>query len=243
MTATTSPACRPSPLVPSIVAPEINRQKTFTQELNLISSAEPLWGRLDWVAGLFYLDTQVDILFHEYLDFGFDGRFDPISVEEVRSYALGDYGFISNSKPERDSLSVYAEGTYSLGYSARLIAGLRYTNDEVHSEVTNFFGRAPAPRCCRPEAAKSRAASSWSRTLGEDAMVYGSYTRGFKPGGSNLTFGRESVIAPIVVQQTFDRETVQAWEAGVKAHFANDRFRVNAAVFLYDYGKPAIPSH
>ncbi len=223
----------PFTLVPSIVAPEINRQKTFTQELNLISS-EPLWGRLDWVAGLFYLDTQVDILFHEYLDFGFDGRFDPISVEEVRSYALGDYGFISNSKPERDSLSVYAEGTYSLGYSARLIAGLRYTNDEVHSEVTNFFGRAGT------EVLQTRSRQITGRVvleqdLGEDAMVYGSYTRGFKPGGSNLTFGRESVIAPIVVQQTFDRETVQAWEAGVKAHFANDRFRVNAAVFLYDY--------
>ena len=39
-------------LLPAIFDPETNRQKTFTQELNLISS-EPLFGRLDWTAGSF----------------------------------------------------------------------------------------------------------------------------------------------------------------------------------------------
>ena len=223
----------PFTLVPSVFDPEINRQKTFTQELNLIS-AQPLWGKLDWVAGVFYLDTEVDILIREYLDFGFDGRFDPVSVAQVRSFAFGDYGFISDSKPERDSFSIYGQGTYNIGYRTRLVAGLRYTHDEVYSEVTNFFGRA-GTEVLETKASQVTGRVVLEQDLGDDTMVYASYTRGFKPGGSNLTFGRENLIAPILVRQTFAEETVQAWEAGVKAHLANDRYRVNAAVFFYDY--------
>ena len=66
-------------------------------------------------------------------------------------------------------------------------------------------------------------------------MVYASYTRGFKPGGSNLTYGREDVVAPIVVLPTYADETVEAWELGIKTDFADNRVRVNAAAFYYDY--------
>ena len=71
--------------------------------------------------------------------------------------------------------------------------------------------------------------------LNDDTMVYASYTRGFKPGGSNLTYGREDVIAPIVVLPTFKDETVDAWELGIKTDFANNRVRLNAAAFYYEY--------
>ena len=53
----------------------------------------------------------------------------------------GDVGFISDSKPERESISVYGQGTWSFTDSVRMIAGLRYTEDEVYSAVTNFYGR------------------------------------------------------------------------------------------------------
>ena len=92
--------------------PEINEQKTTTQEFNLISN-EPAFGKLDWVAGIFYLDTEVDILIRERLDFNFDGAFDPIVVEEVLFYG-GEVGFISDSKPERESMSIYGQGTWSI---------------------------------------------------------------------------------------------------------------------------------
>ncbi|MCY4364129.1 MAG: TonB-dependent receptor [Gammaproteobacteria bacterium] len=221
-------------LLPAIFDPETNRQKTFTQELNLIS-AEPLFGRLDWVAGVFYLDTEVDILIREYIDFNVDGSYGPgtVTVEEVLNFG-GEVGFISDSKPERDSVSVYGQGTFHLTDSMRLIAGLRYTDDEVYSEVTNFFGRG-GTAVLEVQSEKLTGRGVVEFDLNDDTMVYASYTRGFKPGGSNLTYGREDIIAPIVVLPTFKDETVDAWELGVKTDFADNRVRLNAAAFYYEY--------
>ena len=123
-------------LLSSVFDPETNRQKTFTQEFNLIS-AEPLWASWTGVAGVFYLDTEIDILIREYIDFDTNGVFGPVTLEQVLSYG-GEVGFISDSKPERDSISVYGQGTYHFTDRMRLIAGLRYTEDEVYSEVTNY---------------------------------------------------------------------------------------------------------
>ena len=47
-------------LLQSYFEPETNLQKTRTQEFNLVSAA-PAFGKLDWVVGVFYLDTEVDI--------------------------------------------------------------------------------------------------------------------------------------------------------------------------------------
>ena len=96
-------------------------------------------GKLDWIAGFFYLDTEIDISIRERLDFDWDG-FDPIVVSEVLAYG-GDVGFISDSKPERESMSIYGQGTWNHSDTFRTVFGVRYTEDEVYSEVTNFFGR------------------------------------------------------------------------------------------------------
>ena len=219
--------------LPSYFDPETNRQKTITQEINLIS-AEPAFGKLDWVAGVFYLDTEVDITILERLDFGFDGKFDPFTVQEITTFAPADAGFISDSKPQRESISVYGQGTYSFTSATRMVAGLRYTNDEVYSEVTNFYGRA-GTEILEIESEKWTGRLALEHDLNDSSMGYLSFTRGFKPGGSNLTFGREQKIAPIVVLPIFEEETVDAFELGVKTDLADGRVRVNAALFYYDY--------
>ena len=222
----------PFAILPSVFAPEENEQKTFTQEFNLISS-EPLFGKLDWIAGVFYLDTEVDILIREQLDFNFDGVFEPIDVQEVLNFG-GEVGFISDAKPIRESLSVYAQGTYNFTDRFRTIVGARFTNDEVRSTVTNFFGRSGTEKLqTTSEKLTGRLALEYD--IGDSSMIYGSVTSGFKPGGSNLTFGREDIIAPIVVLPTFQDETVISYEFGLKSDFAGGRVRTNAAVFYYDY--------
>ena len=111
-------------MLQSYFDPETNVQKTTTQEFNLVSAEPAFGGKLDWVVGLFYLDTEVDIEIVERLDFGFDGVFDPFTVEDIVTFAPADAGFISNSKPERESTSVYGQGTWALSDTSRLIGGL-----------------------------------------------------------------------------------------------------------------------
>ncbi len=217
--------------IPSLYDPETNKQTTITQEVNLVS-VDPLFGKLDWVAGLFYLDTEVEISILERLDFGLDG-FDPITDEDIASYG-GDVGFISDSKPERDSTSIYGQGTWNFNDEWRLVFGMRYTEDEVYSEVTNFYGREGTD-IIETSSEKVTGRLVVEHDFNESTMAYGSYTRGFKPGGSNLTYGREDAIAPIVVLPTFEEEIVDAYEIGLKTDLADGRVRMNTAAFYYNY--------
>ena len=218
--------------LPSSYDPETNKQTTITQEVNLVSS-EPLFGKLDWVAGVFYLDTEVEISILERLDFGFDGTFDPFTIETIYAYG-GDVGFISDSKPERDSTSVYGQGTWNLSETWRTVFGLRYTEDEVYSSVTNYYGREGTD-VLEIKSDKVTGRLVVEHDINDSTMLFGSFTKGFKPGGSNLTYGTEAVIAPIVVLPIFNEEIVNAYEIGLKTDLADGRIRLNAAAFYYDY--------
>ena len=115
-----------------------------------------------------------------------------------------------------------------------MIAGLRYTEDEVYSAVTNFYGRE-GTEILEIESEKVTGRLAVEMDLGDSTMAYASYTRGFKPGGSNLTFGREDVVSPIVVLPVFEEETIDAYEVGLKTDLADGRVRLNGAAFFYTY--------
>jgi iron complex outermembrane receptor protein len=212
----------------SMFAPENNVQTTFTQELNVISN-EPLFGKLDWIVGVFYLDTDIEITIREELDKDRNGVLDGYETSFPAVFG-GDVGFISDSNPQRESLSIYGQTTYPISETVRLITGLRYTKDEVESTVANFF--APTPSFINPktEDLTGRVALEWD--AGEDSMTYASYTRGLKPGGSNLTF---SVGEDALVREAFEDETIDAYEIGLKTELMGGRVRTNVAAFYYDY--------
>ena len=217
--------------LPSEYDPETNKQTTITHEFNIVS-AEPYMGKLDWIAGFFYLDTEIDISIRERLDFAWDG-FDPIVVSEVLAFG-GDVGFISDSKPERESMSIYGQGTWNHSDTLRSVFGIRYTEDEVYSEVTNYFGRLGTD-ILQVDGSKMTTRLVIEKDLDENRMIYASLSKGYKPGGSNLTYGREDVVAPIVVLPTFEEEVVDAYEVGIKAELPGGRTRINSAFFYYDY--------
>jgi iron complex outermembrane receptor protein len=112
----------------------------------------------------------------------------------------------------------------------RLITGLRYTKDEVKSTVSNFFSPAPAFINPKTEDLTGRIALEWD--AGDETMTYVSYTRGLKPGGSNLTFSEGDEA---LVRAAFEDETIDAYEIGLKTEFMNSRVRTNVAAFYYDY--------
>jgi len=209
-------------------APENNIQTTFTQELNVISN-EPLFGKLDWIVGVFYLDTDIEITIREELDVGRDGFLDGYATTFPEVFG-GDRGFISDSNPVRESLSLYGQTTYPISDEIRLITGLRYTNDEVESTVSNFFSPTPSFINPKTEDLTGRLALEWDTSA--DSMTYASYTRGLKPGGSNLTF---SVGEDALVREAFEDKTIDAFEIGYKADLMNQRVRTNIAAFYYDY--------
>ena len=75
-----------------------------------------------------------------------------------------------------------------------------------------------------------RAGVDWQLT--DNTMVYGFFTRGYKPGGLNPE------VAPIFQGSTpftFDSEQIDAFELGTKNTLFNNSLVLNAAAFYYDY--------
>ncbi len=220
-------------ILPAKYEPWFNELRTLTQELQF-TSATRLFNRIDWIVGFFYFQSDVFVKLREYIDFGADGVFDPISVEEIQAFELGDYGFITESDRKRRASSVYFQDTYHANDRTRLIGGLRLSQDNVSSAISNFYGRGGLDT----QSTSSQTLTgrfSFERDLSNDSMLYVSLVRGYKPGGSNLTFGREHEIAPIIVQPTFKKETVNTIELGLKADYFARQLRMNAAIFHYNY--------
>ena len=66
--------------------------------------------------------------------------------------------------------------------------------------------------------------------LGDDAMVYLSYSTGFKSGGFNGANSNTTLQL-----QPYNEEELAAIELGVKATLLDGRMQLNASVFDYDY--------
>ena len=251
--------------------PETSTVETFTHEINLISN-ESLFGTIDWIVGAFYLDTEIENTIREELDqrdstgaptvrFDEDGNFLSVGDGVLDGIAAGDNGFISDANPVRTSTSIYGQATFHASDTFRIIAGLRYTEDEVESVVSNFFAEPGDPTYYELEQESDAVTGrlAFEVDLGDTTMAYASYTKGFKPGGTNLTFGLQpgdvngaisdfndadgdgapdnlifSTTNPLVFP-SFEDETIHAYELGLKTDLIEGIVRANFALFYYDY--------
>ena len=152
-----------------------------------------------------------------------------------------ELGFVSEAYPARESLSVYGQATYNAQDNMRYILGLRYTEDSFSSDVTNFFGLQKY--LIEDEIDETTGKFAIEYDVDDDTMVYASYTKGFKPGGSNLTFGYPvddeqnfgAKPAPQLIFPLFESEIIDALELGLKTDLMEGRMRANISAFMYDY--------
>ena len=247
--------------------------ETTTFEVNLVSNEPLMDGKLDWTVGAFYMEHEIQNKIREYISFDnniieyvcsepFADTSVPLTAALVAAgnastatcYEVGggvstndaELGFVTDAFPSRESLSFYGQTTYNFSDDLRLVSGLRYTDDAFATSVGNFFafqtGGTPTNLDVSAEEVTGKATIEYD--FQDDAMYYISAVRGYKPGGSNLTFGftiaqdiasgfRQSA-APLVFP-TFEAETVDSLEFGIKADFYDGRARANLAFFDYTY--------
>ena len=231
--------------------PETSLVETTTFEVNLISNEPALDGKLDWTVGAFYMDHEIENVIRGYRDDDLDGVFKYVCDASFAdsSYCYDhDYGipgrfdifgpaadvdFFTDAFPYRESLSVYAQTTYSFSDTFRLVSGLRYSEDTFGTNVTNFLNTETFVAEGTTDEVTTRITGEYD--LGESTMVYLTLASGFKPGGSNLTFGFDNDNAPPMVFPTFEAETVDSTEVGIKTDLFNGKARANIAAFSYDY--------
>ncbi|MCE7795405.1 TonB-dependent receptor [Sphingobium sufflavum] len=213
--------------------------RQFSEEARLNYDGD----RLKLVGGVFYGWDRVVT----------DNRFDIGSA-----LAPGvDGGFFQNYRQTRRSYATFLQGDYNLTDKLVLTLGARYTWDRaryddgyaylfagsVNGAMTPLATTVPcagvAGTCAYNPAARyaidgqnnaltGRAALSY--TFDGGTLVYASYSRGYRSGAFNGGGYTSSVgityIAP---------ERVNAYEAGVKGRFLDNRLTLSAAGFYYDY--------
>ncbi len=225
--------------------PETSLVDTTTFEINLVSNEPVMGGKLDWTIGAFYMDHEIENHIRGYRDNDLDGELQYVCGEPFARndycFTVGgpdpwfffEFDFVSDAFPKRESFSVYGETTYSVSDQFRILSGLRYSDDEVESCVKNFFTTVCDNLSGSSDKTTGKIAVEFD--LDDDTLAYLAFSAGFKPGGTNLTYGFADDNAPPMVFPNFAAETVESMEFGLKTDLYDGRARANIAIFSYDY--------
>jgi len=195
--------------------------KSFTQELRLASGDKS--SPLTWVVGGFYSSDQIDGDILQALDQHiFQTRVDTDWTQKTDSFAL------------------FGQAEYMLTEHWRLIAGLRYTNEEkkfrYDSIDLNPFGTSqnlPTPVAGIHSKLKENNTSGrlgLDYVVSKDLLLYASASKGFKSGGYKAAIAfNPAELDP------FTGENLYAYEIGAKSTLLDGKLQLNGALYYYDW--------
>lgn len=196
-------------------------QDQFSQELQLTYTSD----KWSVVGGLYYMKENITSHQEAYAD-------------DLIGPLFGNPTFLRtiDDDLETTSWAAYVNASYNITEALRLSAGLRYTEEEkVYSRTTSTFS---SNVLFNGTFAFSGLTETWEDTspmvsldyqINDDVMVYARYAKGFKSGGFNGRANNPGEEAP------YKPETVDSYEAGVKAKFWDGKARTALTVFYNDY--------
>lgn len=213
----------------------VGENKTFSQELQV--SSKPSDSPLDWIGGFFYYDDTTKLLSNVWTDC-VNGACAPTPIPTS-----------TTGRTTTRSVSVYADGSYTLRPGTRASLGIRYTRDKKGLDGTvvplagfpnsvaslppgtvlhagDPYPGNPAGLDTDSTFAKTTFRAALSQDLSERVQAYASFNRGFKAGGYNPGAFNNPVSRP---------ETLDAIEVGIKSELLERRLRLNLSAFNYDY--------
>ncbi len=184
--------------------------KSLQQELRLASNQTT---PLSWQTGVFLLETENELL-----------------PQESSGLALTSVGGGTEvySQLTTWSSSAFGEMTYQLSDATQLTAGLRYTLDKRKIIAEQSFYNTSIPVIEFDDKVDDEEVTyrlALRHDLTDTMNVYASYNRGFKSGTYSMTSFRDAPVEP---------QVIDAYEVGLKSTWAEDRLRLNAALFHYD---------
>jgi len=210
----------------------------FVQEVRLVSAGE---GPLQYVVGAYFTDEDLLSLSREFVP-GFP---DFIGVD--RPDALEYYEQAISSDKER---ALFGEVTYRLTEAWQVTGGARWFNLKQDREFCLAFplidGSAPteiAPDCeeGNSDIKDSIFKLNTSYDVTDDAMVYATWSQGFRRGGANsVPVGGQVEIDPN--ERFFNPDTVDNYEAGLRSTWLDGRAVLNTALFYIDWNDIQVAS-
>ena len=218
--------------------------EAVSQEIRYTSPSE---NRLRWIAGAYVIATDRFISTGNVFDLG-TGEVPRVKKDPLPLFAP-QFSFLSDSQ-DNLAWAVFGEMSYDFTDRFEGSVALRYDEDTRENTTETPQEFLPAPISCSTVPQPVPCAftgqvreETWDElqpkvTLrfkpNEDVATYLSYSRGFRSGGFNQT-GVGAAPNPFGVlngiDDLFDEETADTYEAGVKARFADGRVATGASVF------------
>lgn len=202
--------------------------KQFTQELRYTS---PKGGFVEYVAGLFYYNRQLDRTLDQQLNLNLQQGDLPYAFGLGRGRTLAS---------DISSIAGFGNATFNLTDALRLSAGVRVQHDTADVDANNFkvddgnFDTTIAPQAGTRYAKRDDDALSWrfaaEYDVAPDAMIYASVARGYKGMGVNGLATVVSAPVPII-----NPEIPTAYELGWKTEFADRRVRLNGSIYRTEF--------
>jgi outer membrane receptor protein involved in Fe transport len=215
--------------VPLIGFAETQDYDQFSQEIRLDSPADEQFA---YTVGAYYQDASY------FTNPRFDLRGDLLGAVRTGNRRLFDQ--------DATVWSVFAEGTVHLSDNFRVIAGLRYTDEDKEALKSNTivvfgtdtpetnpmilglnavaFGTFNFSENLSRNESDTSPALTFQYDFGDDEMAYFKATRGFKSGGFDVSDRSGESLE-------YEGEEANSFEAGLKSGFADGRAEINAAIF------------
>lgn len=222
----------------------------ITQELRLNGATD----QMRWTTGVYYLHQNATNQPDAFFNVPIGG---PGAVDATTGLYNGPFFPIALSadwEQDTDSYSIFGQVEYDFADAWTVIGGIRYGRDEKDfTDADNATLRScpgfPIPtNCFLPPAGPGIANPftgsyeedllSWKFELDyrptDDMLLYVSVSRGTKSGGFNNGFYSGALaVDPSLI--TYGDESNIAYELGIKSTLLDQRLRVNASGFYYDY--------
>ncbi len=194
-----------------------NRPADYEQDTHELRLTYDSGGKLTFVGGLYYWDSEYSIDLNSWVGFPVPGTI------------LDIYQF---SEQTTESVAAFFEADYALTDQFTLTLGGRYTEDEKESRQFGNINTITDPFTDHPD-------ETWDEftpriggryAVNDDVMLFATYSKGYRSGGFN---GRVNSLEE--ARQPYDTETVDNYELGIKSEWMDNRLRLNANLFYMEY--------
>jgi outer membrane receptor protein involved in Fe transport len=222
-----------SPPFISVPSFQSHTARQITNETRLSSTGS---SPFQWIVGTFYMDYKntyrADIHIDEYI---------PL---------FGTNDLVTYNAPQRiKSFAAFGEFSYNITDNFKLLAGLRWFNYRQVFDIKNSSGLflPAAPYDVQHVKARGNQFTpklSAQYTFSPNSMIYATYAKGARVAGTNYNIpisGPGSCAASLAnigliqVPESYDGDTVDSYELGLKSSVADRRVTINGSGFWVDW--------
>ncbi|RJF85808.1 TonB-dependent receptor [Sphingomonas cavernae] len=226
-------------------AQQANRQRQFSQEIRLASTGS---NTIDYVVGAYYFWQIIRGYGATAYGSAAANWNLPAVPAVVGNAALDGFEANSTSTPETKSYAVFGQADWNISDALKLTVGLRFTHEKKSGAFEQFhvagvdLSTLPAAQAAAALAIRNQfnpvtsfstsfsddslsGLISLSYRVAEDALLYGTYSRGNKSGGLNLT------ALPPGIEPDIRPEEIDNFEVGLKSQWLDRALTVNLAGF------------